>query len=138
MTSFRMKWLTFKSLFRGPATRRFPMVIREPFPGTRGSLAFTKETCTVCTLCEKKCPTHAIKVDRKARLWTLDRHLCILCGACVEGCAKSSLRLDAHYFVPVSEKAKGVEVYNVPAPPPPPTAPAAPAAPAADPTPTVS
>jgi formate hydrogenlyase subunit 6/NADH:ubiquinone oxidoreductase subunit I len=81
-------------------------------------------------LCEKKCPTHAIKVDRKERLWTLDRHLCILCGACVESCAKSALRLDEHYFVPVLDKAKGVEVYNVPAPPAPPTAPAAPAAPA--------
>lgn len=128
MFSFKMKWLTLKSLLKGPDTRRFPAVVREPFKGTRGNLVFTEGKCTVCTLCDKKCPTHAIKVDRKARTWELDRHLCILCGECVEACAKSALRLDEHYFVPVLEKGKGVESYVVPAPPPPPAAPAAPAA----------
>jgi len=131
MFSFKMKWLTLKSLLKGPDTRRFPTVIREPFAGTRGKLVFVQDKCTVCTLCEKKCPTHAITVDRKARVWTLDRHLCILCGECVEACAKSALYLDKNYFVPVLTKAEGVEVYNVPAPP----APATQTAPAVEPVP---
>jgi formate hydrogenlyase subunit 6/NADH:ubiquinone oxidoreductase subunit I len=124
MFSFKMKWVTLKSLFKGPDTRRFPSVVREPFAGTRGRLVFDKSKCTVCTLCEKRCPTHALKVDRKARTWALDRHLCILCGECVDSCNKAALRLDERYFAPVAQKGQGVESYDVPAPP----APAAPAA----------
>jgi ech hydrogenase subunit F len=128
MFSIKMKWVTLKSLFKGPDTRRFPAVVREPFAGTRGNLVFVPGKCTVCTLCEKRCPTNAIKVDRKARTWALDRHLCILCGECVDACNKSALRMDEHYFVPVLDKAKGMEFYDVPAPPAPPAAAAAPAA----------
>jgi ech hydrogenase subunit F len=124
MFSIKMKWLTLKGLLKGPDTRRYPTVVREPFEGTRGSLVFVTEKCTVCTLCEKKCPTNAIKVDRKARVWTLDRYLCILCGECVDCCAKSALRMDKHHFAPVMAPGNGVETYDVPAPPAPPVAPA--------------
>jgi len=66
MFSFKMKWVTLGRLFGGPDTRRFPTVIREPFEGTRGNLVFEEGKCNLCTLCEKKCPTNALRVDRKA------------------------------------------------------------------------
>ena len=65
----------------------------------------------------------------QGRTWRLDRFLCILCGECVDSCNKAALRLDKHYFAPVTTPAEGVELHNVPAPPAAPAASAAPAAP---------
>jgi len=85
--------LLLKNLFRGPATRRYPAVKREPFAATRGGVDVDPDTCILCMLCQKKCPTGAIVVDRPGRTWFIRRVNCIACGACVECCPKKSIAM---------------------------------------------
>lgn len=49
------------------------------------------ENCVLCGMCVKQCPVGAIKVDRAAKTWTIDRSACLLCGACVGRCPKKCL-----------------------------------------------
>ena len=85
--------LLLKNLVRGPATRRYPAVKREPFAATRGGVDVDASTCILCSLCQKKCPTEAIAVDREGRTWSIRRVNCIACGACVECCPKKSIAM---------------------------------------------
>ncbi len=50
-------------------------------------LAYTisKDSCTGCTLCSRKCPTGAISAERKA-VHSIDKEKCIKCGKCFEAC----------------------------------------------------
>lgn len=49
------------------------------------------DSCVFCGLCVKACPADAIKVDRKAKSWEVDKEACIKCGACIDKCPKKSL-----------------------------------------------
>lgn len=89
--------LLLGSLFRKPATRRYPYVAREPFATTRGGVDVDPATCILCSLCQKKCPTGAITVDRPGRTWAIRRVNCIACGACVECCPKKSIAMHPHW-----------------------------------------
>jgi ech hydrogenase subunit F len=76
-----------------PATRRYPVEIRPPFPGARGTLEFDLETCVFCNLCARKCPAVAITCNRDEKYFAIDQLSCIACGVCVDVCNKNSLRL---------------------------------------------
>lgn len=95
-----------KSLFAGPATRRYPFEVREPFAGGRGQLTgINADQCSYCGLCQKKCPALAITVDRATKTWTLDPFKCVICGVCVESCPKKCMNMDAHYRTPANAKS---------------------------------
>ena len=49
------------------------------------------DSCVFCGLCAKACPADAIKVDRKAKSWEVDKDACVKCGACIDKCPKQSL-----------------------------------------------
>ena len=89
MLKLILKWAVKK-----PATSTYPFQPRTPMPLSRGKLNFDNANCVYCKLCEKKCPTDALVVDRATKTWGIDRLRCINCGACVEGCPKKSLQLD--------------------------------------------
>lgn len=89
------------NLFNKPATLMYPVVAREFYPNTRGSIAFDKDSCTYCTLCQKKCPTHAITVDRAEKIWSIEEKKCITCNACVDCCPKNSLTMANQYKAPI-------------------------------------
>jgi ech hydrogenase subunit F len=89
-----------KNLGRKPATRLYPFEKREPFPGSRGHIDMTIETCIFCGACEKRCPANAIKVTRDPKSWTIDRHACILCGYCVEVCPKDCIFFKTEHYKP--------------------------------------
>src|SRR5512138_2098145 len=93
MPYFEMSRLALKWAFTKPPTRRYPFEPRRVLAGSRGRLAFTRETCVFCTVCAKKCPTGALVVTRSEKKWAIDRLLCISCGYCVEACPKRSLAL---------------------------------------------
>ena len=90
---FAMERLALKWAFRKPVTSRYPFEPRVPLAGSRGKLEMPTSTCIYCKICEKKCPTGAITVDRVAKTWCIDRLRCISCAACVEQCPKKSLAL---------------------------------------------
>lgn len=54
-------------------------------------IAVDMETCVLCGLCAKKCPTSAITVDRAVKTWTIRRSACVFCENCVHICPKDSL-----------------------------------------------
>jgi ech hydrogenase subunit F len=90
--------------FSRPATRLYPFVKREPFAGTRGSIEIDIQKCSMCTLCQKKCPTDAIVVKRQEKIWEIDRLRCISCGACVDACPKKCLKLVVAYSPSVTSR----------------------------------
>ena len=91
---------TLKTLLRGPFTRRYPKVAREPFAGSRGQLVIDANACIYCTLCAKRCPSNALAVSREAKTWTFDPYRCIVCGYCVEACPKKCLSMRNEHFKP--------------------------------------
>lgn len=113
MPEMRATDLIFRSMFSKPATRLYPIERREPFPATRGRIVPYLQWCNSCTLCEMRCPTGAIRVDRDAKTWQIDRFRCILCGACATSCMKRCLAMDGAHAAP--EQQKGVEVFSRPA-----------------------
>jgi formate hydrogenlyase subunit 6/NADH:ubiquinone oxidoreductase subunit I len=127
MKPLAMTKLSLKSLFKAPATVAYPAIPREYFPGTRGRILIEPSTCNLCVICDVRCPTKAIKVDRKGQTWTIDRLRCIQCGACIEACPRKCLTNENRYSDPVTAK----ETLTVPIPFVPPAPKPKPAAPAA-------
>jgi formate hydrogenlyase subunit 6/NADH:ubiquinone oxidoreductase subunit I len=82
-----------RNLASRPATRRYPAEVRPRFEGARGKIEFDVETCNYCMLCARRCPTLAITVSREERTWAIEHLTCIACNACVDVCAKKSLRM---------------------------------------------
>ena len=124
MKPLSMTKISLRNLFRAPVTVAYPVVPREYFPATRGRILIEPTTCNLCVICDVRCPTKAIKVDRKGQTWTIDRLRCIQCGACVEACPRKCLTTSPQYSEPVTEKnAFTVPIPFVPpAPKPKPTA----------------
>jgi len=113
-----------KNFFTGPVTRMYPFKKREPFLDVKGTLGIDIDTCTFCTLCQIKCPSQCIRVDRKEKQWTLDPFACVYCGICVEVCPVKCLHQDAHYRP--AAFAKSMDSYaQAPAAPADPVVPAA-------------
>jgi formate hydrogenlyase subunit 6/NADH:ubiquinone oxidoreductase subunit I len=76
-----------KNVISKPATRMYPYEKRPPMKDARGSLGeININTCIFCGICEKKCPSNAIVVNKAERSWELNRLKCIVCNLCVEAC----------------------------------------------------
>jgi len=84
-----------KNVVSKPATRMYPYEKRPAMKGTRGSLGeININTCIFCSICEKRCPSNAITVNKVERSWELNRLKCVVCNACVEACPKDCLKMD--------------------------------------------
>ena len=51
------------------------------------------DDCVYCGLCVKQCPADALTVDRKEKIWEVDKEKCVKCGLCVDKCPKKCLAL---------------------------------------------
>ena len=103
---FDMLSNVFGNLLSKPATRLFPFVIRKNFKDTRGKLGEIKiEDCIFCSICEKKCPSLAITVDKASKTWTVNRYKCIVCGVCAEVCPKKCLHMEEDFLGAAFEKS---------------------------------
>ncbi|WP_010251152.1 4Fe-4S binding protein [Acetivibrio cellulolyticus] len=108
MFAFNMAKTIFANLFRKPATLMYPVVKREFTRNTRGKVELNIETCVFCGICQKKCPTGAITVDRANKKWEIERFKCIACSYCVESCPKKCLAMGNEYSKPSATKDKEV------------------------------
>lgn len=108
MGAFKFAKTVMKSLFNKPATLMYPVVEREWQERTRGAIGIDSETCILCGICARKCPTGAIAVDRKSGTWEIQRMQCIQCGYCVSECPKGSLVMEQKYTEPQVEKVVDV------------------------------
>lgn len=93
MTIFPMARIALRNLFTPPATRRYPFVVRKPFPASRGHITIDFDACILCGACQRHCPANAIAVDRAAGRWWIDRFRCVNCGECVAVCPKKCLAM---------------------------------------------
>lgn len=111
MGIFQMTKTVLCNLAGGPATRQYPAVPARTGPLTRGHVVFDPATCRSCSICSKRCPCEAIRLDKEEKVWEIDRMRCIACGDCVEGCPFGSLTMEPEYFSPVVEHV--VESYTI-------------------------
>jgi len=91
MRFFTISGMILRSLFSKPATRMYPVVRHDYVQGSRGRIDIAIDACIFCGLCQRKCPTAAIIVDREAKSWEINRLRCVSCNCCCEVCPKKCL-----------------------------------------------
>jgi len=105
------------SLFRKPATTRYPFVkTKSPFH-IRGKIKFVPELCIGCKLCEKDCPSdaiHIVKLGEKQWSAEFDLGRCIYCGQCVDSCLKKALLLTDEFELASLERGTLKVVFSAP------------------------
>jgi NADH-quinone oxidoreductase subunit I len=102
--------LTFRTLFKPPVTRRYPLVKVPAAPGFRGLHALAKDNtgrmkCVGCGLCGAYCPSQCIHIyttegedhNKVVERYEIDIARCIFCGFCVEACPFGAITLSEHY-----------------------------------------
>jgi len=109
----KMFTTVIKSLFKKSTCRQYPFKKPVFFDRTKGHIQIDRERCILCSLCDKRCPTGAINVDRNARTWAINSYKCILCFRCVEVCPVTCLAMQQQYSAP--EEIKKSEVVEIPA-----------------------
>jgi formate hydrogenlyase subunit 6/NADH:ubiquinone oxidoreductase subunit I len=87
-----------RSLFRRPATRRYPRERPAVSERLRGALRWNPARCTGCGMCVRDCPANAIELitlDKASKRFVLRYHLdrCTFCGQCVQTCNFGCLEL---------------------------------------------
>lgn len=106
MSFFSMKKTVIGSLFKKPATARYPFAPRDYHKNTRGKISIDISQCIFCGMCQRKCPTAAILVTKSDKHWEIDRLRCIACGYCVEVCPKKCLKMENKYSLPLVKRGK--------------------------------
>ncbi len=106
MSFLKMTKLVLTSLFNKPSTRLYPLSKREGYNGSRGHIEIDIKGCIYCSMCQRKCPTGALVVNRNDKTWVIDRGRCISCGYCTEVCPKKVLTLKKGYSKPFVENEK--------------------------------
>ena len=86
------------SLFRRPATEKYPFVRYEAPQRLRGQVQWDPQNCTGCGICAKDCPANALDVivlDKAAKRFVLRYHLdrCTFCAQCVTSCKQGGLSM---------------------------------------------
>ena len=92
-----MNFLTLftRNLRRGPYTESFPFGPPAPAPKRlRGRIEFDAKICEGCLLCEKLCPSGAIRFSRTREGLAFDcwHSTCVFCGTCEFYCPAGSIR----------------------------------------------
>jgi formate hydrogenlyase subunit 6/NADH:ubiquinone oxidoreductase subunit I len=78
-----------------PPTHMYP---KKPMPKdalVRGQIVIEVEKCIFCTICARKCPVDAIKVDRAGKVFEISRFQCVVCNECVDVCPKKCLHMSS-------------------------------------------
>ncbi|MGO9308508.1 MAG: 4Fe-4S binding protein [Spirochaetia bacterium] len=96
------------SLFRKPATMKYPYAPFRMPDRFRGSPSFNADLCNGCKLCVRDCPSGAItitKVGEKRFDETVDLGRCVYCGQCAETCPRKVITMTPEFEL--AQVAKG-------------------------------
>ena len=108
MSLLSMSKTLFKSIFHGPYTVLYPIQKKEKYERTRGKIDIVIEDCIFCSMCQRRCPSSAIEVDKATKMWNIDRLRCVQCNYCVEVCPKKCLSMNTQYSAPTTVQSKDV------------------------------
>jgi formate hydrogenlyase subunit 6/NADH:ubiquinone oxidoreductase subunit I len=114
MGSFHLAGMSLRNLFKKPATKMYPVVAPTWTKMSKGHVRCEITDCILCSICEKRCPTHAITVSKPDGTWTIDNFSCIQCLSCVRICPRKCLFMDPEYTKPAPEKS--IVTINKPTP----------------------
>lgn len=106
MSILSMSKTLVKSIVHGPYTVLYPIKKKDTFERTRGKIENDIPNCIFCGMCERRCPTGAIKTVRADKKWSIERMQCIQCGYCVEVCPKKCLHMNNQYTAPSFDKTR--------------------------------
>ena len=84
--AFPFAGTVLKNLFSKPVTTGYPFEPAQYPQRMRGHVEIKIEDCISCGLCARNCPPGALKVDRAAGTWTINRFDCVQCGNCTNVC----------------------------------------------------
>ncbi len=101
---------SLRNLFSKPATRLYPAVPANLADETRGRIVYDMDKCIFCGLCERRCPTNAITMDKANKSQTVSRARCIACRVCVENCPTDAIDMRREYAPPST--APELHVYS--------------------------
>ncbi len=93
-----------KNLLTKYATRLYPFTKRETFKDVKGELKIEMDKCILCGVCQMRCPSQCIKVNKPAKSWEVDPFACVYCGICVDACPVKCLFQERLYRAPLAEK----------------------------------
>jgi formate hydrogenlyase subunit 6/NADH:ubiquinone oxidoreductase subunit I len=97
------------SLFRKPATMRYPFEKFRMPKDFRGQPKFKSELCTGCRLCIRDCPSQAItitKVGDKKFEASIDLGKCVYCAQCAETCPRKVIDITTEFELTQLERGK--------------------------------
>ncbi len=97
-----------KTLFKKPATTKYPYVKPELNENYRGEPIFDYNLCIGCSLCARNCPSKAIEMieaDKKKRpQFRLDK--CIFCNNCVDVCPTKAVKRSSIFEYATLDKSE--------------------------------
>jgi len=105
----KMIWQVLGSLFKKPATTKYPFVKKAMPDKFRGKLKFYPEKCIGCKLCMKDCPANAISIKKageKSFECEIDLGKCIYCGQCADSCIKKAIEMTSEFELAALERGK--------------------------------
>ena len=104
MGTMHLGKMTLRSMFKKPETTLYPFEKKSQPVGLKGQVVCDPETCILCGMCMRNCPTDSITVSREDRTWAINHYSCVQCYYCVNTCPKSCLAMLPDYPAVVTQK----------------------------------
>ena len=106
----KLSKMTLKSLFRNTDTVLYPLQEAPVYENLKGTVSVDIEQCILCGICQKRCPTGSITVDKAEKTWAINRFSCVQCELCITDCPKHCLTMSTQR--PAVATAKTQDVFT--------------------------